>query len=484
MMKQAVASVALLLGLLAAARPADALALDSARPRFAQPALCAGRPQAVAPCQGQVRNRWRLDWDSEKPEMFLVRSAGGQVEPYWFVLFEVHNPSEETIPLILDVVLYVETGKELMSDVRKVDSETIKDINASDKYDILVLKNGTKVYGLVTLRDDKYFVQTAKGTREIPATDVEKWVKRSAEVGELLKYGRYHPSIVHPEAEYKIIEYAAGLGNRSPGIVLESIEALKKGFDRDPSVDDPNEKVYLTKDRWLKGRWKKGDRLFLNSREIRDQKFIRPGQRLGGIAVFKNVNPRAQVLELQVSGLIDIIKVEAYDAKELDDNPDLAMPRIAYENRVLKMRYEFKGDEHSRMEDAVAFKSREWVVKRLGPVADKETLQALVDTMVAVLRREKEWKEQGKKPEEVDALRHKDGIGAMDLRIMAQAIRLATGKEFGYDAAKEILENEAAIWRIHEWWVTNKSRLAYNEITNRYEVVAENLPGTVEPKDK
>ena len=431
--------------------------------------------------EAQVRNRWRLDWKNETPQLFVFRTPDDKVEPYWFVEFELSNPSEESIPLILDLALYVETGREMMHDVKKLDSATIKDEHALDRYDILVLKNGAKVYGLVTFRDDKYYVSAAKETREIPASEVVRWVKRSGEVRELLKYGRFHPSILHPEVEMKIIEHVAGLGNRSAGIVLESIESFKRGFDRDPAVEDPNEKVYLLKDRWLLGRWKKGDRLFLNPREIREQRFIHPGQRLGGIAIFKNVHARAQMIELQVSGLVDIVKIDAY-AKEED--PDLALPQIDYENRVLKLRYEFRGDEHDRLADVPEFKGREWVVKRLGPVADKETLQALVDTMVDALKRERDWLEQGKTAEELGELRANEGIGPTDLRIIAQTMRLATGKDFGYDESREIVENEAAIWRIHEWWVTNKSKLVYNEMTNRYDVSSDPLPGTKEPRDK
>lgn len=606
-----------------------------------------------APAWAQARDRWRLEWRNEKPEMFIHRTADNQIVPYWFVLFEVSNPSNETIPLILDVVLYVEAGKDLMSDVRKVDSETIKDELASDKFDVLHLKNGTKVYGLVSFKDDKYYVVAARESREIPGNEVIRWIKRSGEVRELLKYGRFHPSIIHPEVEYKIIEHATGLGNRSPGIVQESIEAFKKGFDRNPDddllilktkervvgrvkfadgkytvftgketkeyaaadveswVQGTDEKVYLLKDFWLRGRWKKGDRLFLNPREIREQKFIRPGQRIGGVAIFKGVNPNAQVLELQISGLVDIIKLEPYVKKDLEENPELALPQIAYENLVLKIRYEFKGDEHERAQDIVVFKSRGWVIKRLGPIADKETIQNLVDRMVESLRHEQnwiEWRESGavndaeelwaaakrtrsvryrvseneekktrtavwesqlveeylafvreklgdkakelletestaKVPEkdqdwtarivdaaekqlrdilfkpapvsDADALkaleekrravlyrfranvyRARDGVGPNDLRITVRSIQLATGKDFGYrplegeDAAKdperlgEIVANAPAIWRIHEWWVTNKAKLVYNEVTNRYEVSDEKLPGTVIPKDK
>ena len=63
---------------------------------------------------------------------------------------------------------------------------------------------------------------------------------------------------------------------------------------------------------------------------------------------------------------------------------------------------------------------------------------------------------------------------------MAMIFKLAVEKDFGYDPSKDVLENEKAVWRIHEWWITNRSKLVFNEVTNRFEVKDDPLPGTVE----
>ena len=430
--------------------------------------------------EAQVRDRWHLDWKNEKPEMFLYRTPDNKIEVYWFLRYEVVNRSSVPAPIIVDPIFYVETGREMLADVNKVDRDLLKDQLAADGYDVLVLQNGKKVYGKVTFSRDKYEVRTSGSMETYPSSDVIKWVKNSGEVIELLKYGRYHSPVTDPVVEFKIIEYIAKLGNRSPGIVQESIEAYKRGFTRDPKVWDPAEKNYLVKDSWLKGRWKKGDRLFLSPREMRRQRYIQPGQKLGGLAIYRDVSNTAKRIEVQISGLIDIVKIEPYDEGELEEKGELAEMNIVYENRVLKIMYEFPGDEVNRIEDVVIYRGQEWTAKKIGPIADKKTIGKLVDAMVDAIRHEKDWQEEAKSDEEKDALREKEGIGPLDIRIIARTLQMATGQEFGFDSSVSILENEKSIWRMHEWWLTNKSRLAFNEVTNRYEVVTRELPGTVD----
>ncbi len=79
----------------------------------------------------------------------------------------------------------------------------------------------------------------------------------------------------------------------------------------------------------------------------------------------------------------------------------------------------------------------------------------------------------------IDKLRAADGIDPLDTRIMAMVFKLAVEKDFGYDPAKNVVENEKAVWRIHEWWITNRSKLVFNETTNRFETKDDPLPGTV-----
>ena len=361
---------------------------------------------STAVAEAQAKNRWRLQWSNEKPQIYTFRTPSDHYENYWFFTYTLENTTDEIIPLIVDVLLYTESGKELQNDFRKIDSPIIKEERDNPKK------------------------------------------------AEALKFGRFYANVIDPEAEYKIIEYHAKIGNRSDGIIRESIEAFKKGFTQDP----PDQ---------FKGKWKKGDRLYLNPREIRDHRFIQPGQKINGIAIFKNVDPRAHTYEVHVAGLVDIVKITAVNEDEW---------KMEYEPQTLKIKYERQGDPFEIERDVLyRLEKKEYVVKKIGPIASKDTIDKLVNGLVDTLKKELELKD----PVKVQKQRQVDGIDSLDTRIMAMVFRLATEKDFGYDPTKDVLENEKVVWRIHEWWLTNRSKLVFNEITNRFEIKDDPLPGTV-----
>jgi hypothetical protein len=154
---------------------------------------------------------------------------------------------------------------------------------------------------------------------------------------------------------------------------------------------------------------------------------------------------------------------------------------MEYEPQTLKIRYERTGDAFEIERDVLYRMARkEYVVKKIGPIASKDTIDHLVNALADTLKKELEWKEKDTKPEDLQKLRAQDGIEPLDTRVMALVFKLATEKDFGYDPAKDILENEKAVWRIHEWWITNRSKLVFNEITNRFEIKEDPLPGTVD----
>jgi hypothetical protein len=372
-------------------------------------ALALGLPLA-SQAEAQVKNRWRLHWDNEKPQIHTYRSPADKYENYWYFTFTLSNKTDEIVPLIVDVHLYTESGKELQDDHLKVDPQSLK------------------------------------SERDNP---------RKAES---LKYGRFYANVIDPEVEYRIIESHARLGNRSDGIVRESIEAFKKGFESEPPE-------HLAK------KWKKGDRMYLNPREIRDARFIQPGQQVHGIAIFKNVDPRAHLYEIQVAGLVDILKVVAVTEEEW---------KIEYEPQTLKIRYERQGDPFEIERDVLYRLARkEYVVKRIGPVAAKDTVDKLVMSLADILKKEQAWKEKNVPVEELAKLRAKDGVDILDTRIMAMVFKEAVNKDFGYDGSKDVLENEKAVWRIHEWWLAHRAKLVFNEASNRYELKDDPLPGAV-----
>src|SRR4029079_11639332 len=225
----------------------------------------------------------------------------------------------------------------------------------------------------------------------------------------LLKCGRFYATVIDPEAEYKIIEYHAKIGNRSDGIVRESIEAFKKGF-----TDDPPEQF---RDVMERGKWKKGDRLYLNPREIRDHRFIQPGQKIHGIAIFKNVDPRAHTYEVHVAGLVDIVKITAVTEDER---------KMEYDPPTLKLRYERQGDPFEIERDVLyKLSKKEYVSKKIGPIASKDTIDKLVNGLADTLKKELAWLEDEKQKGNVEKLRAADGIDPLDTRIMAMVFKLA-----------------------------------------------------------
>jgi regulator of RNase E activity RraB len=318
----------------------------------------------TAVAEAQVKNRWRLQWSNEKPQIYTYRTPNDHYENYWFFTYTLENTSDEIIPLIVDVLLYTESGKELQNDFRKIESPVIKEERDNPKK------------------------------------------------AEALKFGRFYANVIDPEAEYKIIEYHAKIGNRSDGIVRESIEAFKKGF-----TADPPEQFKDVRDR---GKWKKGDRIYLNPREIRDARFIQPGQRIHGIAIFKNVDPRAHVYELHVAGLVDIVKITAVTEDEW---------KMEYEPQTLKIRYERQGD-------AVRDRARRDLPDGEEGVRHQKDRPDRVEGHDRQARqRPRRHAQEGagvargrQQKGNVPKLRAADGIDELDTRIMAMVFRLAVEK--------------------------------------------------------
>jgi hypothetical protein len=358
---------------------------------------------AAGVCEAQTHQRWKLDYFHEKPQLYTHRYPTGELENYWYIYYTVSNNTTRVIPILLDHMMYIETGKELQTDLKKVDPDTAR----------------------------------------AAAEDSSKY--------EALKYGTFISNIALPEAiEFKVIEQHAKLGNRSAGIIRESIQDLKKGDE-------------------------KQNRFYLNAREMREQRFIAANQKLTGMAIFKGVDPRAQLIEVHVSGLWDVLRIEQF----LGEKEELEDVKIHYENRVLKYTYDFPGDAFNRARDVLVQKRQpQWVVKNIGPIASKTTIETLVSTLLKVLARWEELARENTPAAKIEEEIAKFNLNAMDFNISARVVSMAVGKDFKYDSARSLYENAAAVWKMHEWWVTNKNKLAFNEQTGRFEVREEVLPGT------
>ena len=260
---------------------------------------------------------------------------------------------------------------------------------------------------------------------------------------EQYRFGQYAgQTLVPEEVEVSIVSKDAKLGRRSPGIIWDSVKKLKEG------------------------------NLYLNKKEIREKLIINPGQTYQGIAIFRDVDPRHKVLTVQVSGLVDFVKIARFD-------PDKG-PIFEYENLMRWTRYQFPGDVFDRENDVLTFDDQGWEARRIGPASSKEGLGLMIDAVVEQLRRETALAEAGKPAPE------KPAITSRDLAVFVDLLNYSVEQDFAVDRDAPLVQNEAEIWKIHEWWLTNKGKLVFDRTRHRFVESDEELPGTTgidEPYD-
>ena len=70
---------------------------------------------AAGAAEAQTRHRWSLEYEQEKPRIYTYRDPMGRLENYWYFTYTVRNGGPEVVPLILDHMMYVATGKDLLN---------------------------------------------------------------------------------------------------------------------------------------------------------------------------------------------------------------------------------------------------------------------------------------------------------------------------------------------------------------------------------
>jgi hypothetical protein len=402
------------------------------------------------PCAAQVRTRWRLDFSHEKPRMFTYRNALGEYENYWYAVYTVKNPTSTIVPLHVEVAFYGAAGLDYLHDVGKVDLIAFKAALAVEQADPDALRRvlaGPKAdteAGRGQLRDGLKALMEIDGPVLDAVTAAVRFNPESLAfilTPESFARGQYvRDTLVPEEVEAAIIEADAKLGRRSPGVVLDSIRAFKKA------------------------------KQYLNKKELREQRVIRPAEEMRAIAIFRGVDPRHTWLTLQVSGLVDFVKIARFDPQR--------GPIFEYENLMRWTRYRFPGDEFDRENDVLTKADEGWEPRRIGPPTSKESLGSMIDEMVAELRRHKAIAAAGQTPPP------RVVVSADDMDRIVMLLNVAVGERFRFEKGKSVLENEANVWAVHEWWTTNRSKLAYDRTRNRFVVNAEPLPGTTDVLDR
>ncbi|MBI5368990.1 MAG: hypothetical protein HZA54_18285 [Planctomycetes bacterium] len=61
-----------------------------------------------ANASAEVKRRWRLDLECDKPDMITYEDAAGGCENFWFITYRVTNPMDEDVPLNIDITVKTE----------------------------------------------------------------------------------------------------------------------------------------------------------------------------------------------------------------------------------------------------------------------------------------------------------------------------------------------------------------------------------------
>lgn len=385
--------------------------------------LCAGLTLFLAGVSfAQVKERWRLEWKLESdPRIYTHRFPGDTYVNYWYFSYSVKNNTLEPVPLMLDALLYVETGTDMQPNVAASDPNVKKAIYEKD----------------------------------IPYERPH----------EPLKFGRFYANAIAPAVEYDIIIHDLRIGNRPRDKTLNELVAATIGGNR--GIQE--ESILAFKRQYY----------YLNPRELRIKNRLLPGEQVHCLAIFEDVDPRANVIEVHIAGLIDPTKV----IRETEDEVE-----YEFEPHVLKLTWEFLGDPYHREQDVLWFPpKKEWVIKRVGPIASRETIDSLLRLWIDYVNREFDWRREGKKPEEMDALRHQAGVFESDVRSAARAVIKALGLTdsiYQYDFDKTALENKAVLDRIHTYWISYRDQLAYDPVLNKYVIADATIPGVTRKRDE
>lgn len=59
----------------------------------------------------EVKRRWRLDLECDKPDMITYEDAAGGRENFWFVTYRVTNPLDQEVPLGIDLTFRTEKDR-------------------------------------------------------------------------------------------------------------------------------------------------------------------------------------------------------------------------------------------------------------------------------------------------------------------------------------------------------------------------------------
>jgi hypothetical protein len=227
---------------------------------------------------------------------------------------------------------------------------------------------------------------------------------------------KYYQDVIHPFIEDEIIVQEEKLSGLGIGIQKDRIKELKKELQ------------------------------YLNCKEQREKREIKPKETIKGIAIFNEIHPKTVKLEMMVGGLFDVIKWRYQPPPNPEGTTIEEKVVYEYECRIWKISYECPGEEFTNQTRPLKEIKKEWIIREYGPIGSLKNIESLIEGL-----------------QEHNPLLQSIGQYLLE--------RL-TGNNFGYDWRKlpEDQDNEKAILRWHEWWDRNKEHLVYNLRLNKFEI--------------
>ncbi len=185
----------------------------------------------------------------------------------------------------------------------------------------------------------------------------------------------------------------------------------------------------------------KDKRRYMSSSEQRALTTLKVGESLQGIAVFSGVSLGVKQMDVLVAALINPVKYRTRRATTPEEEAD----RFELEPKIYRLTYRREGASLYPQFDAVEFVRKDWIVKNLGILSDKETIGTLVE-----------------------ALSNQDPTirkAASDL--LANLLE----DRKGYNGDADVESNRGAILLWREWWSRNRHKLQFDDASGTFKLM-------------
>lgn len=187
---------------------------------------------------------------------------------------------------------------------------------------------------------------------------------------------------------------------------------------------------------------------YMSASEQRAKGTLKVKESLHGIAVFAGVALDLKNIDVLVLSLINPVKYRTRKAATPEEEKDL----FELEPKIYKWSYVRGGHSLYPQFDSVEYTRKEWIVKRLGILSDKETIGVLIDAL--------------------------DNQDATIRKAAGDLLNDLVHDRKGFNAEGSVEENKAAILLWREWWSRTRHKLMFDDATGSFVVKEDEKKGS------